>query len=426
MSEIWREKMALIMTATNDDKTESIINLVDLADPKNPEIIALGVERSLATSLPDIVTIFSSEAKKYYSILELESNFEELILTVDEDAFNEEGLSLTQLTKQGAERIANKIRRTKTIPCLIPESAQDTYNHPNWRKSFLYIPVALMGNKYLTPLVIEQNGIWAITDPDAEFELVANFENYKTITLDNYSPGDLANHFLSIVKKTKKTAIQNSNWLALSVGKEASGLEKYQLSFHEYLVDRELGNLFIVTKAIIDVWMPHVIASISRPAFSFDTRMFKHFDKIQDVIEWAVSNDTDEEKEVANYDISAGIEAFDSSNSDASVPLLDNPEFKTILGAAKAIAKASGGAELKILHFLCAFTLEKDDKVQFTDERVNQIIDLAKDNGIVLDNIKPAVNGETIPVEPELKRVIAKCKLKGLPKFALELLATLD
>ena len=417
--------MAIILTTENKEKSEKCLNLVDLSDAENPKNIILSVERPYAVSLQKMGDVITNDSKKYYSILGIEDEMEEVETFVDPELFETEFQSPVQLTRQGAERVAEKIRRTKIMLIWIPDSAKETYDCPQWHKSFLYIPVALMAGKYVTPLLIEQNGIWAITGEGLEFELVARFEVFNFFSLAPFSPENLARELLSVAKREKVKIASNANWWTLSAGEQETGLRKYSLSFQEYCPDEQLGHLLIVAKAMIDVWMPHVLASIDKPSFFFHNDMFKEFENFEDIVAWSVSDDTSEEKEISSYIIPGSHSSVVLEKVENSVPLLDNPDFKTAISNAKAIARASSQKELTVLFILCGLLMLKDPGFKFSEHRIKQIKDQAEENNIVLNETDKFISDETMPIDADLKSVLAKSKMNSLPEFALALLAQL-
>jgi hypothetical protein len=272
--------------------------------------------------------------------------------------------------------------------------------------------------------VIEQNGVWAITEAGNELSLVARFEEYSFSWLEPFSPSGAADAILASMGKGSSSAEIDADWWCLSFGKSENGRGKYSISFHEYAAEKALGNHFIVVKAIIDIWLPIALASKDLPAFMFDMRMFRHFDAMEDLIDWAQNEDTEEERQfAASTNHSASVSAL---QNESGLALLDDPTFKNCVQIAKELARNSGKSELTAALLLCALSLVENSTLSLSKANVEAIQALAGKIGIKLT--KPLNSGEDVkmPLDAQLRKLISIHQKSTMASFSLELLKTIS
>lgn len=402
--------------------------LVDATDPENITDRLLSDSRCNNPTITSLANIYEEAADRYFArIREInpEEEFNAIQCVIDDEVLFANSSLNPRLTHDAANIIADKIRRTKSIPTFIPSGIMDHYDCDNWRKAFWYAPLVMTAYQFVSPLVIEQNGLWAITVPGGEFELVARFEDYEIFDLQNFSPERVIDAILAEgnISSDEQVAKIDDRWLCFSLGDDVHGAKKYAISFHEYVPEDDLGNHLIVIKAMIDVWFLYVIASKGAPAFHFDLCIFKDFDRLDSVIDWAISEDTVEEKEFA---ASANPSVSTSTIMQSEIDLLENPEFRQLVSIAKRIAQRSGKTELTPLLLLCGLATIDDLSVKLTLENISIIKELARQKGISFD--EPGGGGlETkMPVGDTLKTLIAAHKKSSLSVFSLALLKTIS
>lgn len=402
--------------------------LVDATDPENITDQLLSDSRCNNPTIAALANIHEEAADRYFArIREInpEDEFSAIQCVIDDEVFFANSSLNPRLTPDAANLIAEKIRRTKIIPTFIPPDITEHYSCDNWRKAFWYVPLAMTAYQFVSPLVIEQNGLWAITKDGRELELVARFEDYETFDLQNLVPESVVDAILSRRDSQfdEHSAAESQNWLCLSLGNGNRGASKYQISFFEYMPNDGLGNHLIVIKAMLDVWFPHVLASKDEAAFLFDLRTFKHFSNLDSVIDWSIAEDTEEEKQFAS---SVASSVRSASIMKAEADLQDNYEFHKIVSIAKKIAIRSGKTELTPLLLLCGLASTDELSVQLTQDNVAKIEELAQSNGIMIGDIDEEEAPIKLPVEDTLRKLIAAHKKASLSVFSLALLKTIS
>lgn len=395
---------------------EDIVNLIN-GDPIIKKKEGMG-------ELAIIQEKFRSSAAKYYNRLNEEDRdtFNQFKCLVEEGDYWRDSDVNFNLTKESAELIAKKIRLTKKIPVFIPQEIMDTFEFVNWQKAWWYSPVSMAAYQFITPLVLEQNGIWGVTGSDKKFELISNFEHYSNISLYAYSPDEIVDAILG-------KPIENKEWLALSFGNASYGAKAFQLTFNEYEGLEQIGFHFIVMKAMIDVWMPIVEKSRGAPAFTFENDMFIDFTCIESVILWAKNIREEEINKEIIQDQNLGLATLVNQDEN-KLPLLERPDFLSILARAKHIAKLSNIEILTPLVFLCAILsiqqTNADFYIDFPMNKKKLITDAAKLENITITITNDEVIEDKFTLSSELKNIIALNKNSPTHIFVLSLLKNLD
>lgn len=408
------------MLVLEDDKSRLILNASyqGYLDGQEPETFAVeGADQSFIAQATASLQVGSEDYAGYLQRIGIKVEADRPPY-FGKDAFvKEEADGFARLSEAAAHTIANKILSTQIIPCYIPAAAKKHFEHPLWRKAMWYMPLALVSYRSISPIVLEQNGIWALVAPNASFELVARFDDYIDYGLVPFSPETSANAMAELEKDGQLSSnvinAQDESWACLYFGSGEPAASKFSISFQERNDSQGYGNHAIVIKAILDVWYKTVNKYRDSAAMMLDGVKFREFESLAAVLDWAVS---DAEQETYAIWTSLG-----DHQPAASCSLFDEPNFKRLVDRSKCVAIASGKTELSPELFLYAACL--NDEIHTGDQNtLPSKTQMANRFGLTNTNVSDESNMPKLPVGAALQSILSSCSKASYPGFLHSLL----
>ena len=406
-----------------------------------------------AKSLQDI---YGRMAAEFWKLLDFDRKFDGLATSLPEPEFLEDKDSNFRLTRGIAELICTRIRNSGVIPSFVPAGAVEHYDFDRWHKAFWYVPASLCANRRLSPLVLEQMGLWALLDSDDEFSLVANFDEYYGSSLVPLSPTEAGENVDLVVHGDGVTPVDSEpagNWWTLFLLRESKKARDGFFIAAEHMPDDDLGHHLLVVKAIIDAWFPYVEKHRGQPFFSFPDELIVGFDDFQSLLDWALE-DKDaaaafaatkraqpritasannrpsaadraralHEGSAGAGDVSAG---GSSGGARAEQKLIRDPQFLELVEVAKGLAAAADKTELNPLLFLCAVRVAGAQVAELDSDARRKVDAAARRHGIVLIKPRRLTEGSKLPLRKDFRDQLAQHSGSSVARFISALVATL-
>jgi hypothetical protein len=358
------------------------------------------------------------------------------------DGFETDRQTNFRLKRDDALVLSDAIRRRKVIPRLIPQGARERHDFDGWRKSWWYVPAAMVGCRYVTPLILHQSGIWGFKELGGDLRLLVDFEQYTSLSTTLRAPESLLAAVRAKDGNPPEPSAQDAEWIEMSFGTAAAGVDAFKVVFNEVLGTEQLGFHLLIVDAMLEVWWPTVAEFRGKEFFVIPDGMFLDFDSYADVIAWAAADDaaladltvvpdTEESDETVE---TAEQESTDTETPVEPISLLEQPAFKTLILRTKRIARHSKAATLTPLLVLCAAVAdaledEAGKLVPFSKGTSAKIHAAAAAQGIMFPSAQPsrgATKDDLMPLSDDLKVILKQYRTSTLRDFLKALIAALD
>lgn len=359
-------------------------------------------DKNIPTSLAEekfslIINDYQNQCKKAYK--NLSSSFSLNQPTISEEGFKNLS-AIYQINMEDAYLLANKIRQSKIIPCFLPRELFQIFDEKSnsevFRKGWWLSPLSTVGFQYYSPLLLGQSGIYALTELGSnKFELICNIDSFPNYIFSDQDLSTLTSelHKNGIISASNEN--HESSWKTIFFHNQNEENTKNFNIYSEKSYDFiSLYNL-VVFSAMLDVWSPVVNVSRNLTAFHFSEKMFRDFESMKEIVEWARNEMTmDEIEHSSHFDVNLK-EFIDENKISSESKITDNQYFLSALEFAKGIAIKSKRTEIDQLVFLCGVYLssEKENYIKFTGPNIKFLRQKAIDNQLSID-IDTGYSGE--------------------------------